>query len=414
MNTGYLSQCQICADKGLAPILSLGHQPPCHAHLTASKLKEPEATFPLGISFCPSCNLVQLNYTVDPKVVFYPEYPYFTGLTNMLIRNFRSLADTAINLYQLTNQDLVVDIGSNDGTLLKGFQEKGVRVLGVEPTNVAKVAQDNGVPTLNEFFTKDTVERIVSQHGKAKVVTAANVFAHIPAPIELAKNIKSLLTADGVFISESQYFLDTIQKLQFDCIYHEHLRYYSLKSLVKLFSFACMSVVDAEHIESAGGSIRVCAKAGKHSPSSRVHDLLREEEHASLYDIKHLRKFAQCVISAKHDLLALLLHCKKKGRIAGIGAPGRSNTLLGFAHIDNQLLDYLCERKGSPKIGLFTPGSHIPVVDEDILFREQPEFCLILAWHIGPELMKKLREKGYKGKFIMPLPKPHIVTEIKD
>jgi len=275
---GYQDKCQNCENNKLIPILSLGHLPPCHAHLTKESLKQSETTFPLNIVYCSECNLIQLDYIVDPKVIFYPDYPYFTGVTNMLVRNFMQLAESTIKKFDLKENDLVIDIGSNDGTLLKGFKKKKMKVLGVEPTKVANVAIKNGIPTLNEFFTKNTVNKILKNHGKAKVVTATNVFAHIPNSKELVNNIKEILTDDGVFISESQYFFDTVEKLQFDCIYHEHLRYYTLKPLIKLFSMVKMSIIDVEKIESAGGSIRIYTKKGDHPQSERVNDLIKKEE----------------------------------------------------------------------------------------------------------------------------------------
>ena len=405
---GHSSKCQICGSIDLQVILKYGHQCPVHGHRTKDQLNEEEVFYPLNLCFCNNCFLVQIDYIIDPQKVFYPEYPYMTSMTNMLVNNFRELANYCYDKF-LDSKDLVVDIGSNDGSLLKFFQEKGIKVLGIEATNIANIANERGINTWQEFFNSETVSKIIREYGKAKLVTAANVFAHIPNPIILTKIIKELLTDDGVFISESQYFLDTIQKNQIDEIYDEHLRYYSLKPYIKLMELAGMSVINAERISAAGGSIRIFAKPGKHEASANVARIIKEEEKFGLYDLEKLKKFGNEAIIVKHELMELMLNCKKEGRIVGIGGAARSNTLLGFAGINNNLIDYIAEKPGSPKIGLYTPHTHIPIVNEERLFIEQPEFGLVLSWHIGDDLMNILREKGYKGKFVMPLPKPHIV-----
>ena len=390
-------------------VLRYGNQPIVQAYLTQKQLLQPEITYPLNLIYCKACGLLQLDYIPDPEIVFPKNYPYRTGLTNMLIRNFRELANSVIPNYNLKPKDLAIDIGSNDGTLLKGFQEKGMRVLGVEPTDAAKDANKNGIPTIQAFFDKKVVKSIIKKYGKAKLITATNVFAHINNAPELAKNIHALLDKDGVFISESQYFLDTFEKTELDCVYHEHIRFYTLKPLIKLLADAGFTAVDAQRISAAGGSIRVFAKKGKHPQSKNIKELISKEERAGLYDIKKLKDFSKKAVNAKRALVNLVLECAKKGKVVGLGSPARANTLLGFTHIDKDMLEYLGEKSGSPKIGMLTPGTHIPVADEKRIFEEQPEYVLVLSWHIGEELMKIMRSRGYKGKFIMPLPEPKII-----
>jgi len=378
-------------------------------YLTSRGLHAPEATYPLHLCLCTKCGLLQLDYIVPPELVFPKNYPYRTGLTNMLVRNFLSLRDTLMRKGLVKTGELIIDIGSNDGTLLKGFKEAGMRVLGVEPTDSAKAANKAGIPTIQEFLGGKTVANIVKRHGRAKIITATNVFAHINNAPELMKNIKALMDDDAVFVSESQYLMDIVEKLEFDTVYHEHLRFYSLKPLIYFMKSAGCTLFDAERIGAAGGSIRAYAKKGTHSRSKGMKELLAEETRAGLHDVNTLRKFADRVTGVKHELLALLLACRKKGRIAAIGSPARSNTLLGFCRIDEQLIEYAGEKAGSPKIGLYTPGMHIPVVLEDKLLKEQPPYCLILSWHIGNELVDILRKRGYKGKCIIPLPHPRVV-----
>lgn len=408
---GYQKKCQICEASDLKPILNLGHQPIVQEYLRAQELHEPEIRYPLNLVQCAKCQLVQIDYIAEPSKVFFPDYPYRTGLTNMLIRNFLELAEVLTKKYHLGNKDLIVDIGSNDGTLLKGFKAKGMPVLGIEPTNAAKDANKNGITTFQSFFDKASVQKAKKKFGKARVITATNVFAHINNVPELMRNVRDLLANDGVFVSESQYLMDIVAKKEFDTIYHEHLRFYALKPLELLFKKYGMSLVDAERISAAGGSIRVYAKKGQHPMEKRVRDLIKAEEKAGIYHYKTLVAWGQEIQKVRNDLLALLLKCKKSGaRIVGMGSPARSNTLLGFSHINHELLDYAVEKKGSPKIGLFTPGTHIPVIDEAQLYKDQPEFALILSWHIGEELIKIMRKNGYKGKCIMPLPTPRIIS----
>jgi len=409
---GSIKHCQICGQPGLETVLTFGHQPIVQNYLTAEQLHEPEMTYPLNFCRCPNCGLLQLDYIIDPKLVFPINYPYRTGLTNMLIRNFRALADELEKNYHLQQNDLIIDIGSNDGSLLQTFKAKGLRVLGIEPTNAAQDANTNGIPTIQNYFSPEVASQVVAQYGRAKFVTMTNAFAHIPEATAIMRGLKTLLTDDGLFISESQYLLDMMQGLELDTIYHEHLRFYSLKPLQVLFTAAGFSLMHAEQIAAAGGSIRVYARPGKHPASDNVGKLIAAEEAAGLYNSTKLRQFAQQMISAKNELLALLIKCKQSGaRIAAIGSPARSNTLLGFTHIDEKLIDYACEKAGSPKIGLFTPGAHLPVVDEKKLSEDQPEYALILSWHIGEELMTIMKKIGYRGKFIMPLPKPRIIDQ---
>ena len=407
--TGYMTRCQACEGSKLSLVLSLGHQPIVQEYLTEETLGHPEETYPLNVVLCDSCKLAQLDYIVDPKKVFPKQYPYRTGLTNMLIRNFQSLADTLHDQAYFKNGDLVVDIGSNDGTLLKPFKAKGACVLGVEPTNAAKDANRNGIRTIQDFFGEKSVATIKKKYGFARVITATNVFAHINDTPRLVKNVKALMNNESVFVSESQYFLDTIEKTEFDCIYHEHLRFYTLRPFMHLMEHHGLSVVDAERISAAGGSIRIDVKKGKHALSARGKEILAAEKSAGVHDKKTLARFAERAHQAKRDLLALLVECKGKGAIAALGSPARSNTLLGFTHIDTTFIDYAGEKTGSPKIGLFTPGTHIPVFDESKIIQEQPPYLLILSWHIGEELMNIMRKKGYKGSFIVPLPNPSIV-----
>jgi SAM-dependent methyltransferase len=385
-------------------------QPPVQAFLTVEQTREPETHYPLSLLRCPSCGLVQLGYALDPEIVFPHDYPYQTGLTRILVEVFQDLADQAVERYGLVDGDLAIDIGSNDGTLLKGYLPHGLRVLGIEPTDIAQIAQRNGVPTVQAYFTDDLARDVVAEHGQAGVVSATNVLAHIPNLYPFLRGVSELLPEGGVFVSESHYLLDLVQKLQYDTIYHEHLRFYGLRPLIAILESAGFAVVDCERVPTHGGSIRVWAVKGAGERSERLEAQLAEEDEYGLYEPRRLEEFRDRVVESKRGLLSLLLGLKAEGaRIVGVGAPARSSMLLNYCKIDRDLVDYVVEPPGSLKNGLFTPGGRIPIVEEPRMLEEQPEYALMLSWHIADELVPKLRDKGFRGGFVVPLPEPRLV-----
>jgi len=309
----------------------------------------------------------------------------------------------------LKPDDLVVDIGSNDGNLLSNFKDAH-KVLGVTPEEIGKIAIQRGIPTIIDYFNKDVVIKVLAENGQAKIITATNVFAHIENINEIVRCILRLLTEDGVFISESHYLLPLIETLQYDTIYHEHLRYYSLHSLQYLLNAHGLEVFHAKRIPTHGGSIRIyAARKGKYPVKDTVSKIL-EEEKLIVLNKQNLLKFKDKVILSKLELVSLLRDIKKRGeKIYGISAPSRASTLINYTGIDDGILDCVVEIKGSQKIGKYMPGTLIPVLEESALFQEQPEYALLLSWHIADELMPKLKQKGFKGKFIIPLPSPKIV-----
>jgi len=404
-----MQQCFICENKELRLVLSLGHQPPSNAFIKKEGLNVPEITYPLDVFFCGECFLVQLGYCVN-KAEMFSDYVYTTGSNSSLIANFSQLVKMLIERYSLSKRDLAIDIGSNDGTLLSFYKPKGVKILGIEPSSIAKMAVESGVPTMKAFFNEDTVEEIVQGHGKAKIITATNVFAHVENLHSMVKGISQLLTPDGVFVSESHHLLSLIRDNQWDSIYHEHLRYYSLKPLMYLFNLFGLEVFDAELIGTHGGSLRVfAAKIGAYEISSNAMRIVAEEEKLGLYSFDALQKFKEKVVMHKLMIQQMLIDIKKDGgRIMGIGAPAKGNTLLNYCNLTPDILDAIVER--SPlKIGLYTPGTHIRVEDESLLFTEQPEYGLLLSWNIANDIIPKLKEKGFNGKIIIPIPELHCV-----
>ncbi len=404
-----VDKCQICANPELEPILFLGYLPPANrVHLIGDKPKE-QLSYPAQILYCPKCHLVQLGLIVDPRILFPPEYPYTSSTTKILRDNFAELYKECKTLIDMKKEDLIVDIGSNDGNLLSNFKDNH-KVLGVTPEQIGKLAIEKGIPTLISFFNSDSVSKILKENGKAKIITATNVFAHIDNINEIVEDILKLLKDDGVFISESHYLASLIEKLQYDTIYHEHLRYYSLHSLKYLLEMHGLEVFHARKIPTHGGSIRVyAARKGKYKLADSVAKLLSEEKPLAL-DKKNLLDFKRRVVISKLELNSLLLELKKKSKkVYGIGDPSRASTLITYVGIDDGILDCVLELKGSHKIGKYIPGTLIPVLEETKLFEDQPDYALLLAWHIADELAPKLRQKGYKGDFIIPLPTPRIL-----
>ncbi len=402
-------ECQICSNEKLHKFLFLGEHPPSDRFLDKNQLDKPEPKYPLGVFFCENCSLVQLGFAVPPEILFTDSFVYTSGSSGELVKNFFSLVDKLTQKFNLNSNDFAVDIGSNDGTLLSNYPEK-IKVLGVDPSEASKLAVQKGIPTQRTFFNEKIAEKIVLEHGKAKIITATNVFAHVKELDSFMKGIKTLLADDGVFVEESHYLLDMIQKMEYDSIYLEHLRYYSLKPLIKLFELYGMQVFDAERISTHGGSLRVYAcKKNAYNISDNISKILNEEKKAGLHEKKTFDEFAEKVSETKFKLREILLKIKKENKsIAGIGAPAKGNTLLNYCKIDSSILDYLAER-GSLKVGKFSPGMHLKVVDEKQVFEDQPDYALLLAWNLKNIIIPKLKEKGFKGKFIIPNPEPHIL-----
>ncbi len=400
--------CFICGNNNLFKFLDLGCQPPSNAFIREKDFWKPEEIYPLEPHFCESCGLVQLNHIVDPKKIFI-DYAYNTSTNNSLKDNFQKLVGLIVKRFNLKKGDFAVDIGSNDGTLLSYYLPHGIKILGVDPSNVTKLALEKNIPTIVDFFSENLAENISQKYGRAKIITATNVFAHVDKLYDFMGGINKLLSDGGVFITESQYLLDTITKLHYDLIYHEHLRYYSLKPLKLLFDKFGMEIFDAERIPSHGGSIRVyAAKRGEYPVSDSVEALIKDEENNGLYRKETFIDFANKIKQNQAEILKIVGDIKNKGsRIVGIGAPAKGNTLLNYYGMKDKI-DYLVE-KSDLKIGTFAPGTRIPVVEESRLFEEQPEYALLLSWNLADELVPKIRGKGYKGKFIIPMPKPAIL-----
>lgn len=402
-----ISKCQISGSKDLKSILFLGYLPPPTQMKKINSKIEENKFYPADLVYSSKSKLVQLNNLVNKEILFSKDYAYTSSTTKILRENFQELYKECKKNIKIGLNDLIVDIGSNDGNLLSNFKNHH-RVLGITPEKIGRIAIRKGIPTLLRYFDKSTSNLVLKKYGNAKIITATNVFAHIENVDELMKNVLKILDKDGVFITESHYLVSLIKTNQYDTIYHEHLRYYSLSSLKYLFDKYKLKIIHAKKIITHGGSIRVYAtKSKKFKINKSVNKILNFEK--KYLNWKTYNDFRKRVVQSKIDLYAILKNIKSKNKkICGIGAPARATTLINYIGLDENIIDYVFEVEGSKKIGNYIPGTKIPILSEKKLFIDQPDFAILLSWHITSELKSKLRKRGFKGKFIVPLPTPYI------
>lgn len=403
-----INRCQISNKKDLIKILSLGYLPPVNSYYPINAPKKEEIFFPAELMFSPSSKLVQLSTIVNKEIIFPKDYPYTSSTTKILRENFKELYEESLKLINLKKKDLIIDIGSNDGNLLYNFK-KNHRVLGITPENIGKLAIKKGVRTIISYFDNSVASRILKQFGKAKIVTATNVFAHIDNLPRLMKNVLKVLKKDGIFITESHYLVSLIKTTQYDTIYHEHMRYYSLTSLNYLFKKYGLKIFHAKEIPTHGGSIRVYAsKDLKFEESESLKKIYKIEK--KFLNYKTFETFKHNVVMSKINLYELLKKLKDKNKIIyGVGAPSRAATLINYVGLNEDIIDCILEIKGSYKIGKFMPGTNIPIVDEKIIYKKSPDYLLLFSWHISDTLIKNFKKNGFQGKFIIPLPNPKII-----
>ena len=402
-----VTKCQISNSKNLDSLIFLGYLPPVNTLRKIGTTLKEEISFPAELLYCKKSKLAQLGCIVDKEILFPYTYPYTSSTTRILRENFADLYKDTRKMINLKKKDLIIDIGSNDGNLLSNFKDNH-RVLGVTPEKIGKLAIKKGIPTIIDYFNNKTVKKILKKNGKAKVITATNVFAHIDNINNIVKNIIKTLDTDGIFISESHYLLPLIKTVQYDTIYHEHLRYYSLQSLNFLFKKHNLEIIDTKEISTHGGSIRVyAARKGKYKVSKNV-KLQLQKENKNL-NKKSFNQFKKNVVNSKIRLFNIINKLKKSNKIIfGVGAPSRASTLINYLGLDQDIIDCVLEINGSYKIGNYIPGTKIPILNENILKQKKPGYLLLFSWHIKDELKKNLRKKGFKGKFIIPLPYPKI------
>ena len=398
--------CRLCEGNNLDSVLDLTPTPLANEFVTSDLIKIDQPTFPLGLSLCEDCSHVQLKHVVNRNAMF-TDYVYVSGTSKVFVEHFKNYAKQVLDTFKPEKHSLVIDIGSNDGTLLKFFRDAEYKVLGVDPAeNIAKLANDSGIETLIDFFDSKLAEEIMIDRGRAEVILANNVFAHIDNLSDVTVGIRDLLTEDGIFIFVVSYLKDVVEKNLFDTIYHEHLSYHSLKPLTKFFHRHGMKIIDAREVASHGGSLRVTVQkaSGKKDVRDTVAELLHAESELGLHKRQSIVSLADKIDVLKNELSQLLEEIKSKGMtIAGYGAPAKATTLLyefGLA----PYLEYIID--DSPlKQNLFTPGNHIPVFSYKKVVDHHPDFLIILAWNFAESIIRQnvsYLENG--GHFIVPVP----------
>ena len=386
--------------------------PLCESYLSAERLDDPETFYPLHVRLCNECLLVQLPAYVQGEDIF-SDYAYFSSYSDSWVAHAKRYADEMIFSLGLTSDSLVTEVASNDGYLLQHFHEAGIPVLGVEPAaNVAKTAQEKGIRTVVQFLGPETGRAIAAVHGRADLVAANNVFAHVPDITGFAVGLRALVKDTGVVTLEFPHLLRLIERRQYDTIYHEHYSYLSLQTAGRALEAAGLRVVDVDELGTHGGSLRVHARPAETGgePDERVKAVLAAEEAAGLHTVTGHEGFARAVLTIKSDLLGFLLAAKAEGKtVAGYGAPGKGNTLLNHCGVRSDLLAYTVDR--SPhKQGMFLPGTHIPIYAPERIAETKPDYVLVLPWNLRDEISDQLAYvRSWGGRLVFPIPALEVV-----
>lgn len=398
--------CLACGSTRRERVLDLGSTPLANANVRPENAAKPEARYPLELLFCLDCALVQLSELVPPEILF-SDYCYMTGASSTMVAHFGAFAAAAAKRFGLGAKDLVVEVASNDGTLLAAFLKNGTRVLGVEPAaNLCQVAAEKGVESLPRFFGTSVARELRAERGPAAMVCANNVLAHVPDLPGVLLGMRLLTEPAGVVSIEFPWLYRLVEHLEYDTVYHEHLSYFSIVALEKAFARAGLAIFDIEELSVHGGSLRVLARAGKeHGP--RVAELVARERALGLDRAAGFHAFAKRVAANKTALRALLTGLKQDGkRIAAYGAPAKGNTLLNYCGVSTDLVEYTVD-KNPLKVGCLTPGARLPIRPVSVLAEDRPDYALILPWNIAPEIVTQerlYRERG--GRFLVPIPEP--------
>lgn len=406
------THCRMCDREALQWVMSLTPTPPGNNFVAPEAIDLAEPRYPLDLCFCRECHHVQLRHVVDPAILYQHNYSYVSGTSAQFVRHLRTYASDVVARFALPPGSLVVDIGSNDGTCLRGFRDLGMRVVGVDPaTNIAERATAAGIETVPAFFSEPLAHELKARYGPAALVTSHNACAHIDLLDGVVRGVRAWLDDGGVFVLEVGYLADVYSKLLFDTIYHEHLDYHTVAPFERLFARTGMELISAERIEPQGGSIRVMAQraGGPRHRESSVDELIRLEHRLGLDRPETFAAFGERIATLGGQLRALLASLRAQGKsIAAYGAPTKATTLLSHFGIGAETLDFIVE-DNPLKQGLCLPMSHIPVLPTEELYRRRPDFVLILAWNFAEPIMAQHRRFADEGgRFILPMPEPRL------
>lgn len=411
--TGMLKSCRSCGDTNLSSVLSLGKMPLANSLLTLEQLNDKEDAYPLALVFCNACTLVQITESVSPEKLF-SEYLYLSSFSDSFLRHAKELALKMMDLKQMDKNSLVLEVASNDGYLLQYYQNAEIPVLGIEPAaNVGRIARETrGIPTITDFFSRELAEKLASEGLSADVIHAHNVLAHVPDVNGFVQGVRLLLKKGGVAVFEVPYVKDMIDSSEFDTIYHEHLFYFSVTSLMHLFVRNGLIVKDVERSPIHGGSLRVFVEHGDEGAPESVQntDLLMIEARSGMLTPNYYEGFGSRVENIRIRLLDLLKNLKADGhRIAAYGAAAKGSTLLNYIGIGDDTVDYVVDRS-TIKQGKYMPGVHFPIYDPGRLLEDMPDYVLVLAWNFAQEIIEQQSEYRRRGgRFIIPIPEVKIV-----
>jgi len=401
-------KCRLCGSDLTQTFVDLGMSPPCESYLGADQLDRGETFYPLHVRICSSCLLVQLPAYLAGEDIF-SHYAYFSSYSDSWVAHAKRYVDAAVDRLGLDEDSFVVEVASNDGYLLQHVRDLGIRRLGIEPAaNIAEVARAKGIDTVCEFLGEATGTEVAAAHGKADLVAANNVFAHVPDIVDFSKGLRALLKDDGTLTIEIPHLLRLIEDRLYDTIYHEHYSYLSLITTQRVLREAGLTVVDVEELSTHGGSLRTWSMPTESAtaPSERVAKVLRDEQAAGLDTVEGHAGFSAVVSAARDDLVEFLIAARRDGRtVAGYGAPGKGNTLLNHAGIRQDLLGYTVDRS-TFKQGMFLPGTHIPIHAPEKLAETRPDYILILPWNLREEISAQLEyTREWGAKLVVPLPR---------